>query len=56
MGTLFKDLIKGSIIARDSRIGNENMPRSLAIEGKRLLRVRVADRHHLTEGALTDTQ
>jgi hypothetical protein len=54
--TLFKDLIKGYIIGRDSRVGNENVPRSLAIEGKWSLRVRAVDRHHLTEVAIIDTR
>jgi hypothetical protein len=54
--TLFKDLTKGFVIGRDSRVGNENMPRSLAIEGKQSLHVRVMDRHHLAEGAIKDTR
>jgi hypothetical protein len=30
------------------------MPRSIAIEGKRMLRVRAADQHHLVKGVVTD--
>jgi hypothetical protein len=45
--TSCKDLIKSSVIGRDSRVGNENMPRSLAIEGKRSLHVCAVDRDHL---------
>jgi hypothetical protein len=29
------------------------MPRSIAIEGKWMLRVRAVDQHHLVKGALT---
>jgi hypothetical protein len=56
MATLFRDLIKGSVIERDSRVGNDNMPRSLASEGKWLLHICVADLHHLAEGAILDTR
>jgi hypothetical protein len=49
-------LIKCSVIERDSRVGNENMPRSLTIEGKRSLRIRAMNRHHLAEGSIMDTQ
>jgi hypothetical protein len=30
------------------------MPRSIAIEEKRMLHVRAVDRHHLVKGAVTD--
>jgi hypothetical protein len=52
--TSCKDLIKGSVILIDSRVGNERMPRSIAIEGKWMLRVHAADRHHLVKGAVTN--
>jgi hypothetical protein len=32
------------------------MPRSITIKGKQMLCVHVADRHHLVEGAITDTR
>jgi hypothetical protein len=31
------------------------MARGIAIDGKRSLRVRAADRHHLAKGAIRDT-
>jgi hypothetical protein len=31
------------------------MPRSISIEGKRMLRVRALDQHHLAKGAIAGT-
>jgi hypothetical protein len=44
---------QGLSYVKNSRVGNESMPRSITSEGKRMRHVRAVDRHHFVKGALT---